>query len=154
MPNEQASPAPLMISGKQFSMHPFTDKDIGEINNFLKAQIITTASDSALPGMPQMVVDSIMKAAMELTTKIDWLANPGQVETIPAMLYMFWVSIRRGSTITRQEFGDLMILEWDANFKRGMETLKLVNPTLLGVTEPAEKQVEETPLADENSTTS
>lgn len=147
MSNPQAAPVHLVLSGQEFLMSPFTDRDIGELNNFIRMQILASARDSMMtPGTPAVIVEATMKAAVAETLKIDWVTDPDLLSNSERIIYLFWMGIRNHPPRpSKTDFSSLLLQDWEKNFPACMDALQAVNPTLRGL--QANQVVPEAPMA-------
>lgn len=132
MGNIAAAPVGIILSGQEFIMSPLRDKDVQEINNFIKQDILNTARTFCKTEPDDRIVQATMKAAMEQASKVDWLLNFDLLQTIERVAFLFWVCVKNSApNPTRVDFTKIMIEDWEKNFDICMDALKLVNPTLM-----------------------
>jgi hypothetical protein len=132
MSNIEASPVPVKIGDHEFLMKPLTNKNSGEINNFIKMNILSLASDFCTSARDQRIVDATMSAAMEKASNVDWMTQPERMDKIENLLHIFWISVRDSvGDMSKDKFCSLvMSKDTPENLNRLMEALTLVNPIL------------------------
>lgn len=132
MSNIAASSMEIELSGNVFTMSPLRDKEIQEVNLFIKKDILNTAREFCKTESDERIVQATMKAAMEQASKIDWILNFGLLQTIDRVAYLFWVCIKNNPPQpSRDVFTAILLSDWEINFDKCMDALKLVNPTLM-----------------------
>lgn len=131
MTNPQAAPAPFSFGGQDFHMAPLTDKDRGELNHFIKMQIIKVARDSCQGETNPLIINGLMKAAMSEVSSIDWMVQPELLEAPSNILYLFWIGVRATANCSKEDFNNLVLSNWEEAFGACMDAMRLVNPTLL-----------------------
>lgn len=131
MSNVSGAPAPFKVNDVSFSMSPLTDQDTQELNNFLKQRVLQTAREFCRGETDKNIIDATMKAAMDKAVDIDWMSDPGLLESLDPCVYLFWLGCRNNEPKkTREEFKREMMQDWESNFDEAMGALRLVNPFL------------------------
>jgi len=132
MSNISAAPVAFKMNDVEYLMSPLTDRDIDELNNFIKQGILSAAKEFCENTRSQDIINATMKAAMDKVSSIDWLTNPDLLETAENVTYLLWMGARNNNPKpTRGEFKKAVLLDWSTNFDLCMEILQLVNPFLL-----------------------
>ena len=132
MSNITAAPAPFKLGDQDFLMSPLTDRDIQEVNNFIKQDILTAAREGCKNETNIIIVQAMMKAAMEQASKVDWIMDSTLLQTIDRLTYLIWIGTRNNNPkMTRVSFAKLFMEDWEKNIDICMEALQNVNPSLL-----------------------
>ena len=131
MTNPSGAPVSVTISETEFFMSPLTSKDIGELNNYIKQELLSSAKESCKDESNQMIVDAMMRAAMGQIRSVDWISDFKLLQSADKLSYLLWLGVRKNDPKpTREAFTILMLQTWEENFEKGMAALQLVNPFL------------------------
>lgn len=92
MPEMTAAPFPLKLGDLDLKLEPLTDKDIEELDNWLRSTMIDMARKSLTPDMTQQERDEILGAAMREARHMQMLSQQGarfvsSVEGITRVIY-------------------------------------------------------------------
>ena len=132
MGNPQASSAPVMIGETEYRISPLTDRDIGEINNYLRSQAIRAARQSINVAEEPAMAELTLRIAMQEANKIDWTKDPSLITGQDCIIYVFWLGMRREHPdLTQEEFSRLLLADPDA-LEGIMDAFMLVQPFLGG----------------------
>jgi len=130
MSNPQASPALVSINGNEYLVSPLTDRNIGEINNYIRSQAIKTARESFDPNDPPEVKELTLRIAIQEAAKVDWTETPGIITNPDYMMYVFWTALRKNHPeLTRETFTQ-EVLEDPEAVGNLMDAFTLVQPFL------------------------
>ena len=142
MANPSAAPAPFAMGGVDYLMSPLTDRDIQELNNFIRQEILTTAREFCKSETNKAIIEATMKVAMDKVAIVDWIIDSDLLQSVDRIGYLLWMGVRNNEPKPqRGAFVRALLDNWDGNFEVCMNTLQLVNPFLL----KRKVQQEETP---------
>jgi len=131
-PNISAAPVLFKLGEQEFLMSPLTDRDIQELNNFIKQNILAAAREFCKSENNINMINAVMKAAMEQVSKVDWILNSDLLESVERIAYLLWLGVRNNPPKpSRSDFMQTLMQDWNENFKICMDTLQLINPFLL-----------------------
>lgn len=123
-----AAPVEIRLGGHSFRMSPLTDRDIAELDHWLRARVIRTAreslsSDTSLEDK-QLVIDSAVRVAMSMT----WMSGDGarQMATLDGMAQLLWQGIHHNHPTTTPEEIRASLLD-PATIEEARETLRRHN---------------------------
>jgi len=132
MTNPSGAPVAFTIAEQEFLMSPLTDRDIQELNNFIKQDILKNAKEFCKTETNVTIIEATMKAAMAQVSKVDWIINSDLLQSVERISYLLWMGVRANAPKpTRAVFTNLLLSDWETNFDLCMETLQLANPFLL-----------------------
>ena len=77
MPDVTAASYPLTLNGITYSLSPLTDRDIEEVNNWLRASVINMARDSLTSDMSKDERSEILGVAMKEARSLSWMHGEG-----------------------------------------------------------------------------
>lgn len=122
MPQMTAAPFPVTIGPYTYEMSPLCDRDIDEINNWLRSTFIQMARDSLTPGMTREEREEVLGVAMSRARKLSFIEGEGAelASSLDGACRVLWQGLRR-----RQPE-----LSWGA-FKQRVWELKDVDETQL-----------------------
>lgn len=86
MPQMSAASFPVILGGRTFFMSPFTDKDVDEMTNWIRASVVQTARLALTPDMSQEERDEITSAAIAKASTMDY-GDPSTID---------WMNSRTG----------------------------------------------------------
>lgn len=129
MSNPSASPAPVTINGKTYRMSPLTDRDIGEINNYIRSKYIKVARDSIEENTPPHLIDATIRTAMQEAQKLDWMRDPKLLNAPDVLIYMFWLSLKTETGVTQDEFAKDVFEDIDC-LDTCLDTFMLIQPLM------------------------
>jgi len=135
--NPQASPVSVDINGNDYRMSPLTDRNIGEINNYIRSNLIKAARESLTDDTPQNLVDTTLRVAMKEAQKLDWMRDAELIQSPEVLLYVFWLSFQKESPCTKDELATDLFTDMDA-LDRCMDSFMLIQP-LMGNRKAARK---------------
>ena len=132
MSNPAGAPTSITLGDAEFLMAPLTDRDIQELNNFIKQDILKNAKDSCRSETNIILVEATMKAALAQVSKVDWILNSDLLQSIDRIAYLLWMGVRSNPPKpTREMFTEVLLQDWAEYFDICMEAMQLVNPFLL-----------------------
>ena len=73
-----ASPAPIVLGGVEYSVSPLDDNDMGEIDLWLRTNLIKTARASIPPDASAEEKERIERLAMREAQELSWMSRAGQ----------------------------------------------------------------------------
>lgn len=96
-PNITAAAAPLNLKGVEYSVSPLSDRDCEELNNWIRARLISIARKSFTSDMDQEARDELLGAAVREAGKIDFMTGRGfrDLTTPEGCCRMLYQSLRR-----------------------------------------------------------
>lgn len=140
MPNITGAPGEVTINQRVFIMSPITDKDVGELNNWLRGRMLSAARASIPEGSPDE--EKIMDQAMRSALKMDWMANRHLMTSPEHLLRMLWQLMRKEQpNLTSEEFSRELLAD-PAALTRCRDTFRLLHPLLVGAEEGLAKNSE------------
>jgi hypothetical protein len=97
MPQVTAAPFPVKIGEYTYEMSPFSDRDIDEINNWMRASYIQMARDSLVPGMSREEREETLGVAMTRARKLSFLEGEGAeiAGSLDGACRVMWQGFRR-----------------------------------------------------------
>lgn len=107
-----AASLPIVIGGKTYQASPLSDKDLAELDNWVRADFIRTARQSLTPGMTSAERDETLSIAMREAQGLCAFRGTGakQLATLPGMIRLVWQSIKRNHpTTTEEELSALLL---------------------------------------------
>ena len=123
-----AAPVELRLGGHSFRMSPLTDRDIAELDNWLRTRVIRTARESLSPDTSpndrQLVIDSAVRVAMSMT----WMSGDGarQMATLDGMAQLLWQGIQHNHPETTPEQIRGLLLD-PVTIEEARDTLRRLN---------------------------
>lgn len=86
----------VILGDKSYRISPLTDKDISELDNWLRIQTIRLARESVLDA-DAATQDHVMKLALEFASTITWMSPQGSalMGTIDGVGRLIWQSIKK-----------------------------------------------------------
>ena len=136
MSNPQASAVPVQINGKSFRVSPLTDRNIGEVNHYLRSKAIKTARESLDKDTPPDLVDATLRIAIQEASKIDWTDDVSLIMAPDCMMYIFWLSLQREHpNYTQEDFSQDVGSDPEC-LARIMDAFNICQPFMTG-SEPA-----------------
>lgn len=132
MPNLTGATGEVTINGAVYVMTPLCDRDIEELNVWLRSKIISAARASLPPGSPQVLEDKTMAQAMRIATTIDWMQNPEMLESPENILRLIWQLMRKRHPDLDSEFFTRQLLEDPDSLVRCRDLFRLLHPMLSG----------------------
>ena len=107
MPDVTAATFPVTIGDKQYHMSPLSDKDIEELNNMFRADMIRAAQASLTEDMSEAERREVLSAAMREAQQFTWYGDADEsrrvMKQIPSIARIVWMSVRRASPDARLE---------------------------------------------------
>jgi len=83
MSNVAAAPVAITLNEtEEFLMSPLTDRDITELNNFIKKDILDLARSFCSTESNKMIIEATMKIAMEQVGKVDWILDSDLLQNL------------------------------------------------------------------------
>lgn len=94
-----AAPMEVLLKGKPARMAPLTDKDIAELDNWLKARVIRMARQAIDETWSEEEKRTLYAAAVANATTLTWVSGEGAklMNTLDGMSQVFWQCFRRYS---------------------------------------------------------
>jgi len=100
-----AASMPITLGGKELAFSPLTDKDIAELDNWVRTEYIKMARDSLdTVDEPALRAETI-KSAMDTAAGLTWMSGQGaqMMQTVNGMSRLCFQSVRRGDpTVTHE----------------------------------------------------
>jgi len=97
-PEVAGSPFEIQLKGRKFLMHPFSDQDLGEFENWVKTQRINVAKanlEGLTPDERQRQLDRAFDDAFQL--KLTSPAALTLMSSVPGLVKLLWIGIRRSA---------------------------------------------------------
>lgn len=97
MPQVTAAAFPITIGDATYEMSPLTDRDVDEINNWLRASIIKMARDSLVPGMTPAEREELLGVAMTKARQLSFMEGEGAriISSLDGVSRVVWQGLRR-----------------------------------------------------------
>lgn len=97
MADVTAAPMPLMLAGTEYLMCPLSDKDIAELDNWLRSGMIKAASDSLTDDMSQAARDEVLRVAITEARSTSFLTGTGArvMATPDGIARVLWQGLKR-----------------------------------------------------------
>jgi hypothetical protein len=91
-----SSPRPIRLGGKEYLMSPLSDRDIEELDQWLKSKVIQMAIDAIPQNASDQICRSVLDSANRVAMEISWMSPEGarQMRTLDGMARLFWQSIK------------------------------------------------------------
>jgi len=83
-----AAPIEVTINGNVYKVSPLTDKDIGELDNWLRMRLITLARETA-KGLPDDERQKLMDDAFRSAMSMSWIKDRGLIRNTPEGMTRF-----------------------------------------------------------------
>lgn len=93
-----AASLPLTFEdGTKYQFSPLTDKDIDEIDEWMRQKVLQSARMMLEPGMSQRERDEILGAAMRTASETSMLSPSGHrmISTLHGMVRVCWQSVKK-----------------------------------------------------------
>lgn len=92
-----AADVPLILDGKELHFSPFTDKDIAELDLWVRAEFIKTARASLEPAMSQLEREETLTVAMRAASGLSWMSGQGaqMMGTVTGMARLAYQGVKR-----------------------------------------------------------
>lgn len=96
MPQVTAAPFPITMGGKTYNMSPLTDKDIDEIDNWLKATYLQTAR-LGLVGLTPSEREELLGIALDKARALTFTSRDGAkiASTIEGTTRVLWQGLKK-----------------------------------------------------------
>jgi len=107
MPQVTAASYPIKIGDKTYEMRPLTDRDVDEINNWLRSTFIQMARNSFTPDMKAAEREETLSVAMSRARKLSFMSGEGAevIGSIDGVSRVLWQGCRsKHPTLTFEEF--------------------------------------------------
>ena len=90
-----AAPSEIRLGGRSFRMKPFTDVDIAELDNWLRALVIRTARESLPDDASQEDRLTTIEAATRAAMGMSWMSGYGarMMATLDGLAQLIWQSV-------------------------------------------------------------
>lgn len=132
MPNITGASGEVTIGEHVYTMSPITDRDIGDLNIWLRAKMIAAARESIPSGANQRVEDNTMSVAMRVASKMDWLNDPSTLTMPENLLRLIWQLMRkRQPDLTSEVFYAELLADKSAIVKC-RDMFRALHPMLMG----------------------
>jgi hypothetical protein len=98
MADVTAAAFPIVLSGEQYRMTPLTDRDIEELNNWLRGSFIRMARAAITDDMSQRERDEVITIALREARRLSWMEGYGaelMASGIDGMARVIWQSLQR-----------------------------------------------------------
>ncbi len=91
-----AAPVDVRIGERAFRVSPLTDRDIGELDNYLRSKVVRIARESLPANASEADRQLTMRAAVNESLSISWLSHCGQeLRTIDGIARWLWQILHR-----------------------------------------------------------
>lgn len=107
MPQVTAASMPITIGKRTFEMRPLTDRDVDEINNWLRSTFIQMARNAFTPDMKSSEREEMLGVAMSKARKLSFMSGEGAevIGSIDGVSRVLWQGCRsKHPTLTFEEF--------------------------------------------------
>jgi len=90
-----AAPVDIVIGGKTYRMSPLQDRDVAELDNWLRSRIIRMARDSLAADEPEDMKRITMEAAIRFAQGLTWISGEGAqvMDTIDGISRIVWQGV-------------------------------------------------------------
>lgn len=111
----RVSAAPTTIifeNGEEIQFHPLTDKDIGEIDEWLQARVMENARRSLGSDATPAEREETLRIAATASISVSIMSRQGaqMIGTLPGMVHLTWVSARKSHpTLTKEHLASLLL---------------------------------------------
>lgn len=139
---------PLVISNKEFQASPLTDKDYGELDNYIQAKVIEVARNQ-LGGLSPAERSELLQAAIKAASSSGWGTVEGSkiINTVEGTMRIGWQMIKKKHNVDFDSFSSLAQSKGPDVLMQNIEAIDIAYGHLnLGITEESEEEgVEEAP---------
>lgn len=109
-----AAPMPLTLGGRELMLSPRTQRDDGELEQWLRSRALQMVRDSFTPSMTPQQRAEELRAAMDYAGSLT-VASPSAMQmlrTTDAAIYVLWQSAKKNHPkLTQDELRGLMLDE-------------------------------------------
>ena len=111
-----AAPVDVEIAGKTYTLTPLSDRDTGELDNWLRARVIRIARESLDSFMSSEERQEVMNQAFECACKLSWVMGPSLLTSTPDGLMRFIYQMLKPAhpSITPEEVSKIIQKEENA----------------------------------------
>lgn len=98
MPDVTAASFPVTIGEREYMMSPLSDRDIEEVNNWLRATYIQMARASITPDMTAAQREETLAVAMREARQINWYDRDSGgrlMQDLGGVSRVFWQSLKK-----------------------------------------------------------
>lgn len=107
-----AASMPLKIGSKTFQASPLSDKDLTELDNWVRADFIRTARKSLTPDMSTAEREETLSVAMRIAQTLCAFRGSGarQLASVDGMIRLVWQSVKHNHpNVTEDELRALLL---------------------------------------------
>lgn len=105
MADVTAAAMPVVLEGVEYWMTPLDDRDIEELNNWLRSTVISMARQSLTPSMTRAEREEILDSAMRTARRMSWMSEDARsvMSTIDGVTRVMWQGMRKRHPNLRHE---------------------------------------------------
>lgn len=96
--NVTASPAPFKtLDGKEFLISPLDDRDLGEVDIWLRSNHLAKILKAIPQGLPKQQEESLHRMAVREAAEMCWMTREGMtaLATVEGMTRLMWIGARK-----------------------------------------------------------
>lgn len=127
MPQVTAAPHPVTLGGKQYMMSPMSDKDMDEINNWLRSTVIDMARRSIPEDATKSEREEMLGVALDRARRLSWMSGEGArlIAEPEGIMRVLHACLRKNHpNLTFQELWDSVVSE-SADGRKEMDPTEL-----------------------------
>lgn len=124
---------PIKLGDHEFTIHPLTDADISELDEWVQSRVIEIARRSLVKGLTPLEREELLRCAFRTASSMTWLSGDGAriMATVDGLTKLVHQSIKKSHP--KVTHADLrMILVNPANAQMFNFMFRKVNGTIVG----------------------
>ena len=123
-----AASGEITIDGKIYRMSPLSDKDIGELDNWIRIRVIRLARQALTGEETEIEKRGIMGAAFEYATSLTWLdKGVEEMGTLSGVARLLWQVLKRNHPELTTAGLETSIVEGEINIDESMDVFDLLH---------------------------
>ncbi len=126
-----AAPGEIRIGDKTYQMSPLSDKDIGELDNWIRVRVVRLARQSLIGGETSAERRETMQAAFEYATSLTWLDKGAEeMATLEGAARLLWQVLKKNHPELEVQDLEVAIVDGTINIDESMDTFDLLHGTV------------------------